>query len=194
MRLRHLEAEEHHRNGMFLELFFVFLFAPPSPLSLFLYLLMPEPISTRLCLRGGRQPEWEDVRLEISLQGIKRRRCCSDYSALLPVPAHEIMSARQSAVLDPPQRNEINHVRPLEIGTNVLTFSCFFCLFVFGGGLVLSFEVCVCCAGQGCELKRTTSHGYPHVHIQVSSSRVLLRGQCEGRKYRNEWSVVQMQT
>lgn len=75
--------------------FFFCCFLPlPSPLSLFLYLLMPEPISTRLCLRGCRQPKSVDVRLKISLQGIKKRRCCYDYYALLPVPAHEIMSAR----------------------------------------------------------------------------------------------------
>lgn len=66
----------------------------PSPPSLFLYLLMPEPISTSFCLRGCRQPKSVDVRLKISLQGIMRRRCCYDYYALLPAPVHEMTPER----------------------------------------------------------------------------------------------------
>lgn len=123
MSLHHLEAEKHHRKWMFLELFLFF--PSPSPLSLFQYLLMPEPISVSLCLRGCRQPKSMDVWLKISLQGIMRQRCCYDYYALLPVPAHEIMLELWSTTLDPSHCNEINHTRPLEIRTNILTFTLF---------------------------------------------------------------------
>lgn len=144
MRLRHLEAEKHHRIWMFLELFFSF--AVPSPLSLFLYLLMPEPISTCLCLRGCRQPKSVDVRLKISSQGIKRRRCCYDYYALLPVRAHEIMLARSVDVLS--QCNKINHVCPPEIRTNILTFSLFFIIWRGLGVVCSTVWECVLCRSR----------------------------------------------
>lgn len=60
--------------------------------------------------------------MEISLQGIMRQRCCYDYSAMLLLPAHEIMVKLKDTVLDPSQCNVINQTHPLNIRTNNLTF------------------------------------------------------------------------
>lgn len=101
------------------------------PLTLFQFLFVPEPISASLCTRGCKILKSMDMQREISLQGIMRQRWCYDYSAKLPLPAHQIMLDLKDTVLVSSQQHVINHMHPLDMITNNLTFrvglSGFFC-------------------------------------------------------------------
>lgn len=50
-------------------------------------------------------------------------RCCYDYSAMLPLPAHVIMVGLKDTMLDPSQHDVIIHTDPLDTRTNNLTFT-----------------------------------------------------------------------